>query len=194
MGRPRLSDGLSALVKSLKSTDNRVLVIGDLHEPFCLDGYLEHCVKIYKKYNCNKVVFIGDEIDAHFSSFHTVDPDGMGGGDELNLAIKKIARWVKAFPVATVTVGNHTRIVARKAFEAGIPKAWIKSYNEVLGAPNWDFVDSIIIDDVLYQHGEGGTARTKMRKELISTVQGHLHTSGYIDFQVGRNYKIYSTL
>ena len=25
----------------------------------------------------------------------------------------------------------------------------------------------------------------------MSTVQGHLHTQGYIDFQVGRNYKIF---
>ena len=25
-----------------------VLVIGDLHEPFCLDGYLEFCINTYK--------------------------------------------------------------------------------------------------------------------------------------------------
>ena len=191
--RPRLTNGLNSLVSSLKNNSNRVLVIGDLHEPFCLDSYLKHCIKIYKKYNCNKVIFIGDCIDNHYSSYHESDPDGMGGGDELDLAINRLSRWVRAFPVAYVTIGNHDRIISRKAFSSGIPKMWIKQYNDVLKAPGWSFVDSIIIDKVLYQHGEGGTARTKMRKELISTVQGHLHMQGYIDYQVGRNYKIFGS-
>lgn len=190
--RPRLTKGLSDFVANLKSKrDNRVLVIGDLHEPFTLDGYLDHCVNIYQKYNCNKVVFIGDVIDHHASSFHEQDPDGMGAGDELDLAIKKLSRWVKAFPIATVIIGNHDRIIARKAFSSGIPKKWIRNYNEVLNAPDWSFIESLEIDNVLYQHGEGGTARTKMKKELISTVQGHLHTQGEIIFQVGRNYRIF---
>ena len=38
--RPRLSKGLNNLTKGLKGDKNRVLVIGDLHEPFCLDTYL----------------------------------------------------------------------------------------------------------------------------------------------------------
>lgn len=189
--RPRLTKGLNNLVQVLKDKSNRILVIGDLHEPFCLDAYLDHCIYVYSKYNCNRVVFIGDVIDNHYSSYHEVDPDGLGGGDELDLAIKRLSRWVKAFPVADIMIGNHDRIIARKAFSSGIPKKWIKEYKEVLNAPEWNFTESIIIDNVLYQHGEGGTARSKMRKELISTVQGHLHTQGYIDFQVGRNYKIF---
>lgn len=189
--RPRLTKGLNNLVQVLKDKSNRVLVVGDLHEPFCLDAYLEHCIYVYSKYNCNRVVFIGDVIDNHYSSYHEVDPDGLGGGDELDLAVKRLSRWVKAFPVADIMIGNHDRIIARKAFSSGIPKKWIKEYKEVLNAPEWNFTESIIIDNVLYQHGEGGTARSKMRKELISTVQGHLHTQGYIDFQVGRNYKIF---
>lgn len=191
--RPRLNGTMADFVGRLKDDSKRVLVIGDLHEPFCLDGYLEHCVSIKEKYNCNEIVFIGDVIDNHYSSYHETDADGLGGGDELELAIQKIAKWVKAFPDAYVTIGNHDRLIFRKAQTGGIPQRWIRSYNEVLEAPNWKFVESIIIDDVLYQHGEGGTARTKMRKELISTVQGHLHIQGYIEFQVGRNYKIFGS-
>lgn len=189
--RPRLTGGIADFVSSLRNEDKRVLVIGDLHEPFCLNGYLSHCKKIQEKYNCNEVVFIGDVVDNHYSSYHETDADGLGGGDELDAAINRLSRWVEAFPKAYVTIGNHDRIISRKAQTGGIPKRWIKSYNEVLNAPNWDFVESVVLDNVLYQHGEGGTARTKMRKELISTVQGHLHVQGYIDFQVGRNYKIF---
>ena len=29
--------------ENLTKKQSRVLVIGDLHEPFCLDGYLDHC-------------------------------------------------------------------------------------------------------------------------------------------------------
>lgn len=189
--RPRLTGEMADFVGSLRDDNKRVLIIGDLHEPFCLNGYLEHCKKIKEKYNCNEIVFIGDVIDNHYSSYHETDADGMGGGDELTLAISKIAKWVDAFPDAHVTIGNHDRIIFRKAQTGGIPQRWIRSYNEVLGAPNWKFVESVEINNVLYQHGEGGTARTKMKKELVSTVQGHLHTQGYIDFQVGRNYKIF---
>lgn len=189
--RPRLTGEIANYVHSLRSKENRVLVIGDLHEPFCLDGYLQHCKRIKEKYNCNQVVFIGDVIDNHYSSYHETDADGMGGGDELTLAVKKISKWVKAFPNAYVTIGNHDRLVSRKAQTGGIPKRWIRSYNEVLEAPNWSFVDQVTIDGVLYHHGEGGTARARMKKELIPTVQGHLHTQGYIDFQVGRNYIIF---
>ena len=54
--------------------------------------------------------------------------DGLGGGEELELGIKKIAEWYKAFPVADVTLGNHDIIISRKAQSGSIPKKWIKAY------------------------------------------------------------------
>ena len=68
------------------------------------------------------------------------------------------------------------------SFAAGVPKEWIVGYKEVLNTPTWDFVDHIEIDDILYIHGEGGTARTAMRNHNKSVVQGHLHTQKYIEF------------
>ncbi len=174
-----------------KEDKRRVLVIGDLHEPFCLDGYLEHCKEIYKKYNCNEVVFIGDVIDSHYSSYHETDPDGMSGGDELKIAKVKLQKWYQAFPDAYVTVGNHDRIISRKAFSAGVPKEWIKSFNEALDVPKWKFVDRVVIDNVQYLHGEGGTAHTKCRADMMNTVQGHLHTQCYIQHFVGANFKVF---
>lgn len=176
-------------VRKDKITKKNVLVIGDLHEPFCLDGYLEHCVATYKLYNCDTVVFIGDIIDNHASSYHETDPDGLNAGDELRQAIKNIQKWYRAFPKATVIIGNHDRIIMRKAYSSGLSKMWIKDYNEVLGTPGWDFVESIEIDDVLYVHGEGGTARSRIKSDLQSTVQGHLHTQCYVEWIVVINLK-----
>lgn len=191
MERPRLSGNKLSAFKNITKKENRVLVIGDLHEPFCLDNYLDFCKNTYANYNCNKVVFIGDVIDSHFSSFHETDPDGMGGGQELDIAIKRLSKWYKAFPKADVTIGNHDRIVYRKGFSGGIPKRWLKPFNEVLETPKWNFVERLIIDGVQYVHGEGGTARTKCKNDMMSTVQGHIHTQAYTEWMVGQNFKIF---
>ena len=174
-----------------KDKDRRILIIGDLHEPFCLEGYLEFCKETYKRYDCNQVVFIGDVIDNHFSSYHESDSDGMGGGQELELAIEKISKWYEAFPKADIIIGNHDRIIMRKAQSSQVPRKWIKEYKDVLDTPKWNFVESVTYDDVLYIHGEGGTARSRMRKDLNSVVQGHLHTQFYCDYLVGKNFSIF---
>jgi len=192
MSRPRLSEGVSKLVETLKNSDNRVLVIGDLHEPFCLDGYFEFCNEQYEKFNCNRVVFIGDIIDNHYSSYHETDQDGYSGGEELERAIAKIQRWYKAFPFADVIIGNHDRLIMRKAQTSAIPRKWIKAYKDVLETPNWSFKEHVVIDDVFYCHGEGGTARSRAKKDLQSVVQGHLHLQAYVEYIVGRNFKIFA--
>ena len=168
-----------------------ILIIGDIHAPFELKGYFEFCKETYKKYNCNKVIFIGDVIDCHASSYHEEDPDGMSAGDELDKAIKDVARWYKEFPVADVLIGNHDRIVMRKAFSSKIPARWIKSYNEVLGTPGWNWSDRVVYNDVQYVHGEGGTARTKAKNDMQSTVQGHIHTQAYCEHLVGRKFRVF---
>ena len=176
-----------------KQEVRNVLVIGDLHEPFCLGAYLNFCYNAYLKYNCSQVIFIGDIIDNHYSSYHETNPDGLSGGDELDLAIKKISKWYKTFSDAIVILGNHDRMVMRKAQTSDIPKKWIKSYKEVLGVPNWEFMERYVQDGVQYIHGEGGTARTKSRADMMNTVQGHLHTQCYTEHYVGQNYRIFGS-
>jgi predicted phosphodiesterase len=161
---------------------SKILIIGDIHEPFCKEGYLEHCKQVYKQFNCNKVVFIGDIIDSHFSSFHNTDPDGLSALEELNASIKKLARWYKAFPKATVIIGNHDRIVYRKAFASGISSKWIKEYKEVLRVEGWQFVTEAQIDNVIYVHGEGMQAFPKAKTLFRSVVAGHSHTKCSIEY------------
>ena len=176
----------------MRETEARnVLVIGDLHEPFCLDTYLDWCIEQYDTFNCTEVVFIGDVIDNHYSSYHETSADGMGGLEELELAIKRIARWRDAFPVATVLIGNHDRLIMRKAQTSAIPSKWIKSYKEVLETPDWNFVERYVLDNVQYLHGEGGTASTKCRADMMNTVQGHLHTQCYVQNFVGQKFRIF---
>ena len=177
--------------KKQNNEESNVLVIGDLHEPFCLEGYLEFCLDTYHHYKCTDVIFIGDIIDNHYSSYHETDADGLGGGDELELAVSKIAQWYKAFPEAKVLIGNHDRMIMRKAQTSAIPSKWIKSYQDVLEVPNWEFLERYVLNDVQYIHGEAGTARTKCRADMMNTVQGHLHTQCYTEHYVGAKYRIF---
>lgn len=189
--RPRIHGKKKVAYNFINSKERRILVIGDIHAPFSLDGYFEHCKEMYARYNCNQVIFIGDIIDNHYSSFHATDPDGMGGGDELDFAIDKIKKWADEFPIADVMIGNHDRIIMRKAFDSQIPSRWIKSYNEVLGT-NWNWENQVVYDNVQYVHGEGGTARTKAKNDMMSTVQGHIHTQAYLEWFVGKNFKVFA--
>lgn len=175
----------------LNGDPTNILVIGDIHEPFSLEGYLEFCREKQEEYNCGTVVFIGDVIDSHFSSYHETEVCAMGADDELDAAVKKIANWYYVFPKAYVTIGNHDRLVNRKAKTAGLASKWIRDYSEVLNTPNWTFVEEVELYNVCYNHGEAGTARTRMKNELQSQVQGHLHAEAYVDWSVGAKHKVF---
>jgi len=175
-----------------KEVENKVLIVGDLHTPFERSGYFEFCKDIYIKYNCNRVIFIGDLIDNHFSSFHDTDPDGHSAGEELRLAKLSIAKWYKTFPKAKVCLGNHDNIPIRKAFNTGVSTAWIKSVGEVLNTPEWEYGEEFVLDNILYTHGIGRKAFARMQTDLISVVQGHYHSESYIQYSVGRSYKLFA--
>ena len=171
---------------------NNVIIVGDIHEPFCLDGYLEHCRQVQEDNNCGTVLFIGDVIDNHFLSYHETETAALGAEDELESAIQKIANWYAVFPEATVTIGNHDRLVYRKARTAGLSSRWVRGYSEVLGTPGWNFVEEIIHNGVMYVHGENGTAYKKLEAEHVSVVQGHLHAQAYTQFSVGTNHRLFA--
>ena len=191
--RPRLRGQIKKAFLNLTKKENRILVIGDLHEPFCLDGYLDFCKETYQNFNCNKVIFIGDVIDNHYSSYHESSADGLGGKYELEQAIKKLSKWYKAFPIADVTLGNHDRIIIRKAQTSNIPSKWIKEYRDVLETPKWNFVTDVYYDGVRYVHGDkSGKPRMAAKRDMVSTVSGHYHTDFYVEWLFGKTRAIFA--
>jgi hypothetical protein len=174
------------------SSNRNILVIGDLHAPFTRVDYLKFCKEVYLKHNCNQVIFIGDIIDNHYSSFHDTDPDGHSGAEELAMAKASIKEWHKEFPNAKVCIGNHDLIPVRKAFNAGLSKTWIRPLEEVLGTPTWEFGEEFVIDNILYTHGTGRKAAPRMKYDMISIVQGHYHSESYISYAVGKNSKMFA--
>jgi len=174
----------------------RVLVIGDQHEPVAHPGYIKFCQDLYERWDCNKVMFIGDIVDWHGVSFHAHHPECPGPKDEYELAYKKIKRWVKSFPTAQVCIGNHDERVVRLAESVNIPARFIRSYAETWNTPGWKWSYEHIIDDVFYFHGVGNTgihpAFNAAKTRLMSVVMGHCHTASGIKWLANPSRRIFA--
>lgn len=172
-----------------KYDPNNVLVIADTHLPFEKEGYLDFCLKIKDKYKCGTIIHIGDEIDNCAISQYAKDPDGFSAGSEAELAQQSILDWYKAFPDVKVCIGNHSNRMFRLAHESGIPKRFLKTYEEMWNAPRgWRWADSWDILGVHYTHGTGGSGPNAALKRAIqlrrSVVIGHIHTEATIQYNV----------
>ena len=182
--------------KPFVGNPDNILVIGDTHWPFCREGYMEHCRDTMIKYNCGKVVHIGDSVDNHYSSFHSTDPDGYGAGEELDRVIDIAAKWNAIFPDVDQVIGNHDQIILRKAFASGLSKRWIKDFGDVLKLSGWRFHTSITIHGVHFTHGTGtgGGRNAAMNRAMqlrTSVVQGHFHTTAGVEWNVSKKDRIF---
>lgn len=158
-----------------------VFVIADTHLPFVHRNYLEFCVKTKRKYNCDRVVHIGDVCDMHSCSYHEHSPDGFSPKDEMDKCDAMLKQWFKAFPKVFVTRGNHDNLVSRKGKTAGLPSRCFKSFREMWKYPKgWVDGFDIIIDGVLYQHGTGFSGKQPALScavaHRMSAVTGHTHS------------------
>lgn len=170
---------------------DNVLVIADTHFPFCREGYLEHCLNVQQMFNCGTVVHIGDEVDLNGISKWEKDPDGFSPGTEATMALDELKKWYKAFPNVKVCIGNHTSRVFRLAKSNGLPKKFIKSYEEAWEAPKgWQWSENWEINDVLYTHGTGNSgpqAAMKIAERYRQNVViGHCHSVAGIQYSASK--------
>jgi hypothetical protein len=167
---------------------SNVLVIGDTHCPAMLEAYPDFLESIYKSWNCDRVVHIGDLVDFHGISFHAKEVGMPGIEEEVEEARKQVRTLCKLFPKVDYLTGNHSALPSRQAAEAGLPPSMLLSLSQILDLPDtWTvyprFTD-LIIDNVIYRHGDKGrsnqtnAAFLNAQSEFMSVVQGHLHSQG----------------
>lgn len=167
-----------------------VLVVSDLQIPFQHQDALDFLEGAKKKYKPTQVVCIGDEVDFHaLSTSWDHDPDGMSPGDEHKKAVRVLQDYYELFPNVKSCISNHTSRPFRRAFKFGIPKAFLRSYAEMLQAPGgWEWRDYWNIDDVRYEHGDAlkggvqGVLNSACIQNQRSTVFGHYHTGAGIKY------------
>jgi len=185
-----LIDDFKTFIKTKSNTNNitsyngnpdNILVLGDTHIPYVHPEYLDFVRHIQKKWDCGKIIHIGDVLDFHSTTYHIPHPDALSPYYEMELAKIEIEKWKSAFPDMIVTTGNHDRRVSRKMYDSQISSQWQKSIAEVLDV-KWEFVNDYIYNNIYFCHGEGVTARITALQKQMSAVQGHRHSESYIDF------------
>lgn len=180
------------VIPSIKNLDkNNVIAIADTHFPFCKPNYLEFCIEVQREYKCGTVIHIGDEIDNCAISQWEKDPDGFSAGSEADLAQKDMEAWYKAFPEVRVCIGNHTARPFRMARAMGIPKKFVKTYEEAWNAPKgWRWADHWEYNGTLYTHGTGFSgANAALRiatRHRQNTVIGHIHSEAGVQFNASK--------
>lgn len=162
--------------------NSKILIIPDLHFPYCHPDSLDFLHKIKKTLNPTRVICLGDELDYHAMSFHDSDPDLESSGRELVLGLGYIDTLKELFPTMDLLESNHGSMAYRKAKHHGMPRHLLKSYNEVLGVgPEWKWHDRLIVtlpngNDCLFIHSLGTDVLRISQSVGMSVVQGHHHS------------------
>lgn len=165
-----------------------VLVISDTHFPYQHPDAIRFLAAIKNRYSPERVVHIGDEVDFHAMSFHDHDPDLASPGQELANARLAIRRLVNLFPIVDVLESNHGSLVYRRAKAFGLPNMAIRSYREVLEAPEgWKWHSELVLklsdgSLCLLAHGKTKNALTWGRSVAMHTVNGHFHEDFSIQY------------
>jgi len=159
-----------------------VLIISDTHIPYHhkdLIPFLKDLKQIIKP---DRVIHIGDELDKHAMSFHDSDPDLPSAGDELKISLPIIKELETIFPVVDLLDSNHGSLVYRRSLKYGIPKAYLKHYNDFLNVgKGWQWHDDLTIKTptgpVYFCHGKIADVLKLAQSMGMSCVQGHYHSS-----------------
>ena len=98
------------------------------------------------------------------------------------LALPKIKELEKMFPKMDLLDSNHGSLVFRRAFKYGIPKSYLKNYNDFLQVGNgWKWHEDITLDTplgkVYFCHGKNADVWKFAQSLGMSAVQGHYHSS-----------------
>lgn len=168
--------------------NERVVLISDPHIPYHHPDALEFLAYLKGKYNPDRIIAMGDELGKHALSYHDSDPDLPSAGDELRKSLPVIAELKEMFPVMDVLESNHGSLVWRKAKTHGVPRHYLKSYNDVLGVDEqwqWHFDMTIRLPtgNLCYLHHGKSADVLKLSQQMgMCAAQGHYHEKFKVDY------------
>lgn len=167
---------------------SKVFVIGDLHIPYHHRSSFAFLRAVKEKYKPDLVINIGDELDQHAISMHDSNPDLPSAGDELKTSKTYIKELEKIFPKMILIHSNHSSLVYRRALKYGLPREYLRSYNEFLGVgKDWQWIDDLTItlsDDsrCFFTHGMSADVLKLAMQMGKHCVQGHYHSKFSIGY------------
>jgi len=165
----------------------RILIISDLHIPYHRKDSFAFLKEIKKQFKPTRIINIGDEIDCHALSFHDTNPDLPSAGHELSLSKEYIKELELIFPEMTLLDSNHSSLIYRKGIKHGIPRGFLRSYNEFLNVKKWNWVNDLTItlpnkQRCFFTHGISADVARVSQIQSMNTVQGHFHSKFKIEY------------
>lgn len=168
--------------------NSRILLISDMHIPYHHPDTLEFLQYLKDKYNPTRIICLGDELDKHSLSFHDSDPDLPSAGDELRASLPVIRKLKEMFPVMDILESNHGSLLYRKAHHHGIPKQYLKTYNEVLGVDDgWQWHYDLTVElpngnKCYLHHGKSANVTKTSQTMSMCAIQGHFHETFKVEY------------
>lgn len=167
--------------------NSRSLIVSDTQDPFSAEKALEFVRYTARHYGIlsDNMFHAGDEIDAYHGGQWKKSPNALHTPKQEISAVRyRLGLWYSAFPKMKLAVSNHGLRWARKAFDAEIPEEVLRSYRDIIQAPDgwqwkeeWRQTDGRMPWRLIHGMGYSGMNghRTAAMDGGISTVIGHLH-------------------
>lgn len=173
---------------SKEHENQRILLVSDMHLPYGHQDTLPFLAYLKAKYKPTRVICLGDELDKHSLSFHSHDPDLASPSDELARALPIIKQLKKMFTKMDILESNHGSLAYRRAKANGIPRGYLKSYNDVLGVDSdwvWHYEMTITLPNgnkVYLHHGKAADIKKLSTSLGMCAVSGHYHQTFKVDY------------
>lgn len=158
----------------------KIAILGDWHAPALDLDMLEWAHKIYRSNKCEMAIQVGDVVDAKAWSRFPKSPEDDSPAVEWEKTEQQLKEASKIFKKLHLIEGNHCGRLMRKALEASLPRALIRSLDEVFSFPGWTWHmgdKPLLIDNCVFVHGDeaAATRGNKCVKYGKSVIQGHTH-------------------
>lgn len=167
--------------------NNIVLAFGDTHFPYQHQETIPFLKEVKELYKPERVIHMGDILDVYSVSSYPTDPDHPDSwSHEIRKAREGLKELYDLFPEVDVMSSNHDDRPYKKSRIAGIPREFLVSFKDIIGAPEgwkWHADLRITVDStrekLYFAHTKNGgqNAALNTAKDMGCTVAlGHNHT------------------
>jgi hypothetical protein len=160
--------------------NGNTLIISDTQAPYHHPDALQFLDAVTAIVKPTNVVHVGDLIDGHTLGRFSKHPDAYGPAEEMDRAREFAQQLAARWPRLKICRGNHDERVLTAAHRAGIPTSLIRTLNEVLGTPKWQWSPSWEVPwtggKALVYHGAKKKGAINRAKQIgQSVICGHWH-------------------
>ena len=150
-----------------------------------LPRYPSFLQRTFKRYQCSKVIHIGDLVDNQAISYHEKHPSLSSAQDEYFKAKMQVAKLYALFPKVEWIMGNHDALTERQCVTAGLLPGMLRQQSDIWSLPEgWNVhprFSRYKYDGVVYSHGDSGkggmyAAVKNSRDNFTNWVSGHCHS------------------